>query len=228
MTPTSAEAPPERQTPATLQFSLRWLMAATAVVAATFGMLMWRGVTPAGLLLLGVLCAAVVRALVRRRKKAAIAYGVVALVPIVAMGLDSFGPKSATDYVCSLCGKSRIQSSVLGIVWQDYERDNHRTLWYKEAGFPDHEHQWGYLCGTEQPWGGGRIHSDTFGWGTIDKLGALQDIWPYIDTAERAMLSDLYMRVHRENESPEVFWCEIHRIMCVNGLVQDEEEAGDS
>ena len=218
MTPTFVEAPPERQTHATFQFSLRWLLAATAVLAATFGVLTWRGITAAGFVLLAVLLLAAIRAVFRRRKFAAYAYAAAAIVPLVAIGLNSLGPKSQTVYVCPICGKERIQASVLGLVWLDLERDAVQSRWYEEVGLPSHEHEWRYLCSTERTWGGEDICADTFGFGTIYKLDRLREVWADAEPAERAMLSDLYKAVHLEGGDPALFFGECERLRRLHGL----------
>jgi hypothetical protein len=170
------------------QFTLRELLVGTAAVAAILGFGSWQGplgaagvLAVAGLCLLGM-------AFFSHRKRLAVFSGVCLLVAGSIAGLFYFGPRSEMAQVCVICGKVIAEPVFSGVTLRKREVETGMSRWYRLAGLRPHTHQWIFLYGWGQDWGGHQDFVYPGDGGALAELWLLRKAW---DKVDRATFNDL-------------------------------------
>ena len=163
---------------------------------------------------LSVLCFTTlfVFAVCARRKRLAVATGVVVLV-LLALVLLHLGPHSRWDLECRVCGRYRTVVTLFGVTCYDKECESDLSRWYQKVGLPEHEHQWAGLWGTEKPWGTGPVtHYDTFGMNTTP-LRLLREVWERVDDATFKTLAEQFMAIGEDRSAILAFCKRCHAFL---------------
>ena len=176
------------------QFTLRTAMLAVTVFCAMLGIGVWKGVATAAGCFAAASACCLGLAVYRRRKRSALCAGACLFAAMIAVALCYFAPKSVECSMCCICHKERMVSTFLGVKWQDAERDTELSEWYHRVGLRSHKHRWTLVWSAVHDWGGGWVHSDSFGW-NLYPLDLLRDASKEIDPVTFEDLAEQYWAV---------------------------------
>ncbi len=220
MTPMTPQSPLPRSR---WQFTLRSAMIGLTVCCAALGLAKWRGVSTALVVLLAADCCLFALCVYRRQRRG-IVFWSACLVPLLAgSGLWFFGPASTEAFYCRLCGKINERETFLGITWYDAEHETEHSEWYRSAGLKLHSEQWAFLCSSEQQWGGGWAHYDSFGF-ELAMLDELREVSTKVDPATFEELAEEYYATRDDATRTGAFMERCEKILHPSGPEGDSEE----
>jgi hypothetical protein len=118
-------------------------------------------------------------------------------IPVVAIGLYFFGPRSETTFACSMCGRQNVKKKYIGLTYYTKELETDDSRWYQAKGLKPHHHDWQYVCSDEQDWGGGGVHIDGFGL-FLFPLHLLRETEKQVNVTQFEELIEEYYTTHKD------------------------------
>jgi hypothetical protein len=99
----------------------------------------------------------------------------------IGIGLYLFAPWRVTRDQCTVCGKAKVNFSVIGITLIDQERNTDISSWYYQAGLQPHDHRWIRIDTGQRQWFGPEECYDNNMFFEVNSLKLLQKAWKKTD-----------------------------------------------